>query len=84
MISLDEMEKIKPVESIDLLDGKVKLLELKPGHYVIFVSSRSGIEPSSLAQRSGFLPEGSTGGWIIMVHGPMDEAVRIFRMENNG
>lgn len=76
-----ENMEIKPVEAIDLLDGQVKLLDLKPGHYVIFVSTHSRIDPNWLSEGRNFLPEGSTGGWIIMVEGNIDDAVRIFRMD---
>jgi hypothetical protein len=80
-INDDPCVEVKPLEAIDLLDGKVKAFDLKPGHYVFFINDEQ-IQVESLVETSGLLPEGSTGGWIICCRGPLEDAVRIFRMEN--
>jgi hypothetical protein len=78
------INEVKPLEAIDLLDGKLKAFDVKPGHYIFFISAETGLDPQEICAAKNLLPEGSSGGWMFVVNGSVEDAVRIFRMEKLG
>ena len=74
--------EIKPIEMIEIV-SKFKALDLKPGHYVFIVSEDSGLDMQAICSAKDLVPKGSTGGTVFLVRGDVDEAMKIFRMEND-
>lgn len=67
-------------------EGAIARYDLNPpGHFIFFVDI-SRVEIDSLVEAGNeqvpLMPHGSKGGWIIGVHGDVENAVKIFRLND--
>lgn len=77
------MKEIEPQPMIPIAREQIEAgaVKLEPGYYVFFISRDSGIDPESFQVVPPFDKSGAIkGGYIWMVDGPLDEAIRIFRL----
>lgn len=88
MISRKDFLKAIPLAALvpKVMRDGVHRYNLEPaGHFVFFIdASKIDINAFLHAGNSNvpMMPKGSTGGWVIAVHGNVENAVKIFKLND--
>lgn len=76
---------LAPLAAVAVSEG-IHRVDLEPaGHYIFFVDV-TRVDIQALLdcgnEQVPLMPKGSKGGWIIGVHGDVENAVKIFRLND--